>query len=170
MNFKLQGFPKIVNIVSLWDLGRRVEIKGKSGKTSKRFNADVIKDNKKSLLVFESGKIIATGFTSVQNAKHFIKQTFPSDRPSFVNVVNMTASGALNLHVDVFKFVQNNRNVSYEPEIYPAIYWKDNKVCVTYYPKGSYIVTGVRSRKQLSEISQKFFKSLAKYINAPKEN
>lgn len=72
----------------------------------------------------------------------------------------MTASGKIFVKVDVTNFVNSNVNVIYEPEIYPGIYWRDEKMCITYYSKGSYVITGVRNRKQKRRIFLKFYSSL----------
>lgn len=157
-------YPKIANIVTLWDLQRKTTIEGLSGKTKKRFNADVIKDGKQRLLVFESGKIIATGCKTIKLAKLFCQRAFPDDKVKFLKVINMTGSGWILPKINVIEFVRSGQNITYEPEIYPGIYWRENKLCVTYYPKGSYVITGVKSRKQLRETFLSFYGQFKKYI------
>ena len=162
----LYTLPKISNIVCVWSLSRNVTIQGKSGKGTKRFNADVVKENKKTLLVFESGMITSTGFITIKAAKSFVQKIFPDDKIKLIRVSNIMAKGRIKCYIDVDGFVNAHQHVSYEPEIFPAIYWKDNKICVTYFPKGTYIITGVTNRKQMKEVFLKFFNQLKFAIKA----
>ncbi|XP_015794013.1 TATA-box-binding protein-like protein 1 [Tetranychus urticae] len=134
---------QIVNVVSLWDLGKKVRLL----KRLKKFNADVIKDGSNCLLLFESGKIIATGFKSFYESKRFVNSTYPSAK--FIKIINMTAVATIRDKIDLSV-------LSYEPEIYPAHLWKKNKLCVVYYASGKLIITGGRSHRDLHQAYKEF--------------
>lgn len=134
---------KTVNIVSLWDLGKKVRLL----KTIKAFKADAIKEGSNCLLLFESGKIIATGFKTFTDAKKFTKSRFPSAK--FIKIVNITA-------VEFIRKKINVTGLEYEPEIYPAHIWKKNKICIVYYASGKLIVTGGKTHKELREAYLEF--------------
>lgn len=137
---------RTVNIVSLWDLGRRIHVI----KPIKAFKADIIKDGSNCLLLFESGKIIATGFKTFTNVKIFIKSHYPGAK--FIKIINITA-------VEFIREKINVKDLSYEPEIYPAHLWKRNKICIVYYASGKLIITGGKSQKELREAYREFKQS-----------
>ena len=64
---------RVVNIVSLWENPTKLIL----SKPIRRFAADMVKDDKKCLLVFASGKIIATGFKSINDVGKSIKKRYP---------------------------------------------------------------------------------------------
>ncbi|XP_053214136.1 uncharacterized protein LOC128397435 [Panonychus citri] len=147
------SIPAVCNIVTLWDLKKSIEILGKSSK-KKKFNADVLKFDKKRLLVFGSGKIIATGFKSQLETENFVTGIYPEIE--FKRVINITASKKISPPLKVAQIFKSDLIVTYEPELFPALNWKENGVCFIYYPKGSLILTGAKSIDQLEESYSKF--------------
>ena len=59
---------EIVNVVTLWDLGCKSAINLVNRNYKKKYNAEVRNTTDGCLLIFQSGKIIATGFKSVEKA------------------------------------------------------------------------------------------------------
>lgn len=134
---------RIVNIVTLWDLGKKVKLL----KRLSKFNADVIRNGSNCLLLFESGKIIATGFKRMNDVKKFLKNSFPTAK--LIKVINMTAIAHIRGKIETSK-------LNYEPEIFPAYLWKKNKLCVVYYTSGKLVITGGKTYNDLRETFEKF--------------
>ena len=77
---------KIVNIVTLWENPTKIVLKNPiSG-----FAADAFKSDKKCLLAFTSGKIIATGFKSMKDITKVVGERYPQAK--MIKIVNMTAT------------------------------------------------------------------------------
>ncbi|XP_053210239.1 uncharacterized protein LOC128394029 [Panonychus citri] len=146
-------YPEVCNIVTLWNLNKKIQIIGNSGK-KKKFNADIYKSGKNRLLVFGSGKVIATGFKTEQDTREFITKTFKEVQ--FLKIVNITASKKLKTVISAKSIFESDLNVIYEPELFPALNWKDEGVSFIYYPKGSLILTGIKSLDQLKKAYRSF--------------
>lgn len=120
---------------------------GPGKKTIKAFKADIIKVGSNCLLLFESGKIIATGFKTFTDVEKFVKSRFPCAK--LVKILNITA-------IEFIREKINTNGLTYEPEIYPANIWKKNKVCVVYFDTGKMVITGGKSYKELRQAYQEF--------------
>ena len=137
---------KITNVVTLWDFGRKIDLKNRMNK----FNADVIKNGLETLLTFASGKIISTGCKTVKNARAHVHSVFPGAK--FIRIVNMTAVA----HLKDRPNIVNLPGVIYEPEIFPAYLWRRDRLCVVYYATGKLIITGAKSYLDLRKIFSEF--------------
>ncbi|XP_053213689.1 uncharacterized protein LOC128397438 [Panonychus citri] len=146
---------KIVNIASVWNLHHPVKIEGKSGK-KKKFNADIIRDGKKRLLVFGSGKIIATGFKTIRDAGTFINNIYPE--AIFEKISGSCAVIKFDKIIKASEIFKSDLKVSYEPELFPAIMWKENGTAFNYFHKGSLVITGAKSYSQLNKSLDLFCK------------
>lgn len=155
MFFNSLDCPKVCNIVTLWDLNKKVSIIGKSGK-KKKFNADIYRSGRNRLLVFGSGKFIATGFKTEKETSEFVNKTFPE--AVLLKIVNITASKKFAIPISSKKIFESNLDVVYEPELFPALNWKEDGVSFIYYPKGSLILTGAKSLEQLNRAYSLFHK------------
>ena len=52
---------------------------------------------------------------------------------------------------------------SYEPELFPAIYWREGKICLMCYPNGSLVITGATNFKQIVDIATYFEAAAIQY-------
>lgn len=141
---------RVVNIVSLWENPTKLIL----SKPIRRFAADMVKDDKKCLLVFASGKIIATGFRSMKDVGKSIKKRYPEAK--LIKIVNITATVTLRSRPNII----NCPGVVYEPEIFPACVWHQGKHCVVYYSTGKLILTGCKTYKELYQLFSAFRKSI----------
>ena len=118
----------------------------------------MIRLGKQRILIFGSGKLIATGFTALNEAKSSVENQFNNDLVKFIKIVNVTGVYKLAKPLNPYKLLNSSLNIEYNPEIYLAMYWRHNKVCIIYYPKGSMVITGGRSIDELREALAKFRK------------
>jgi len=70
-------------------------------------------------------------------------------------IVNIVATGCFPCELDIEELyvTLNLKEKIYEPEIYPALLAKigKNRYHVTLYSNGKYIITGIKSKKELME-------------------
>ena len=119
-----------------------------------KFVTEIIKDVKKCLLVFASGKIIATGFKSLSETRECLKNIFPS--VNFIKIVNITAVSSIKSKPNI----SMRSDVSYEPELFSACVWRGGKMCGVYYATGRLILTGCKSYRELRHLLREFKKSI----------
>lgn len=138
----------IVNVVSLWNIGP-IQINVDNSKRKKRFNAEVVRRKEGVFLVFASGKVTATGFKNINGAGSCLQEIYPERSVVFVKVVNITAHSFLPYSFDTRAMIANYQDTTYEPEIYPAVYIKTEKVTLIYYTTGSLIITGAKEQDEI---------------------
>ncbi|XP_053209824.1 uncharacterized protein LOC128393654 [Panonychus citri] len=146
---------EIVNIVSLWNIDP-VVINVDNTNRRKKFNAEVIRRKEGVFLVFASGKVTATGFTDVSTAGAVLQEVYPERTVSFLRVVNITAHSFINYSFNTKMMIDTYADTTYEPEIYPAVYIKINKVTLIYYTTGSLIITGAKDQEQIESTLREF--------------
>ena len=146
---------EIVNIVSLWNIDPIV-INVDNSKRRKRFNAEVIRKKEGVFLVFASGKVTATGFTNVSLAGAILQEVYPDRTVAFLKVVNITAHSFIHYSFNTKLMIETYQDTTYEPEIYPAVYIKINKVTLIYYTTGSLILTGAKDQEQIESALTEF--------------
>ena len=145
----------IVNVVSLWDIGSVIIIVDNS-KRRKRFNAEVIRKPEGVFLVFASGKVTATGFKNVSVAGVRLQEIYPDKTVQFLKVVNITAHSFVPYTFNTKLMIDTYSDTTYEPEIYPAVYIKIDKVTLIYYTTGSLIITGAKEIDQIEPTLSEF--------------
>ena len=145
----------IVNVVSLWNIDR-IEINVDNSKRRKRFNAEVLRRKEGVFLIFTSGKVIATGFKNVTLAGSILQEIYPERSVLFVKVCNITAHSFLPYSFDTKAMIAEYQDTTYEPEIYPAVYIKIEKVTLIYYTTGSVIITGAKDQSQIESALTQF--------------
>lgn len=83
------------------------------------------------------------------------------DKPRIVNIV---ATGRFPCKIDIEEAYRrlNCKEKIYEPEVYPALLVKvgEKRRHVTVYANGKYIITGVKSKKELLETYREICKKL----------
>lgn len=84
-----------------------------------------------------------------------------SEKPKIVNVV-ATGRFPCELNIEELYLTLNCKEKVYEPEIYPALLVKVGKKRhhVTLYANGKYIITGVKSEKEMIEVYNEIRKRL----------
>lgn len=152
---RISSSLKCINVVIVWDINRKVDIKPLIS-PKKKLNCQLIKEDKKCLLVFASGKVVSTGFTSLASSYKFIKLNFPNDNITLNKLSNVVAKAKLNYKLDTKSLTRSNLKISYEPELLSAYHWWDDKKCLTYYSTGSIIITGGKSLQDCDITLRKF--------------
>lgn len=71
-------------------------------------------------------------------------------------MVNITAHSFIHYFFDTQSLIDNYQDTTYEPEIYPAVYIKINKVTLIYYTTGSLIITGAKDKEQIESALTEF--------------
>lgn len=132
---------EIINVVSIWDFGSKISINVDNKNRKKNYNAEVKRLEKGCFLLFASGKCVATGFKSLSETLNAFKLNFPQT-PKFIKLSNITAHSKLKYRFKFEEILANYKNTSYEPELFPALYWREGKNCIISYDNGSIIITG----------------------------
>ncbi|XP_015793984.1 TATA box-binding protein-like protein 1 [Tetranychus urticae] len=138
----------VVNIVSLWDIGKLTVIIDNT-RRKKRYNAQVIRKGGGVFLVFASGKVVATGFKSVALPGSLLQEIYPEKDVIFKRVINITAHSFLPYGFNTTALIERYQDTTYEPEIYPAVYIRLHDVTLIYYTTGSIIVTGAKEKHHI---------------------
>jgi len=107
-------------------------------------------EQKCSILVFKNGKIVCLGAKTVDQAKEAIKQIlnflhFPTRFLKFVSIVNYLGSNSINNEFELSKVFEKCRpEACYEPEIYPPLNYRIEKLHITalIFHTWKYIITG----------------------------
>lgn len=154
---------EIVNLVSLWKTSKQIEIDTRNQIYKKKYNAQVIKEKGNCLLVFASGKVIATGFKTVTTVAEMFSRYFKQVKLEFVRNINLTVKTKLPFKVNNHKLLSENNCFEYEPEIYPAIYWRSAGICLMYYASSSVVMTGNVSIAKMDETYNCFVSIVEKY-------
>ncbi|XP_053203449.1 TATA box-binding protein-like 2 [Panonychus citri] len=149
-------------MVSLWDFGKRLSLNIDNSKRKKRFNAEVKYSKHGCFLLFASGKCVATGFKSFKRMYQDMTITF-EDPPRFVKLYLITAKTKLPFRFDFIKMTKNHKNTSFEPELYPALYWRDGKICICCYDNGSIVITGATCIGRMKTVLKNFYEVARKY-------
>jgi len=116
-------------------------------------------EQKCSILVFKNGKMVSVGSKTVEQAKESIKQIliflhFPTRLLKFVSIVNYVGSNSINNGLNLSKVYEKCRSdACYEPEIYPALNYRLEKLHITalIFHSGKYIITGSKLIENLYE-------------------
>lgn len=149
---------KLVNIVILCDTSHPILFK-----QNKRFSGKIIKKSNVCFLLFRSGKVIMTGVKNIKQAikiltKILKKYNSKAGIKSF-KIINMTFSGIVNYSV-TWEKVKNQKCFKYEPEIFPALYWKKDSITVMLFHSGKYVLTGVKDYFTAQLIKEEFLNSI----------
>ena len=124
------------------------------------FSARRVKVPNGSAIVFKNGQVNLTGFTSkceAEQASTFFKNriNYSEEGAMELKIQNITASGSLPFKID-FNEISKLPNAFYEPELFPAIYFENNKETIMLYHTGKFILTGFKSVKRLHSAHEEF--------------
>ena len=80
-------------------------------------------------------------------------------------ITNMVAAGNLGFEIDLYKLIQNFKNVEYEPEQFPGAILKFNepKSTLLIFKNGKVVCVGCMNRKVIKEALEKAHKMLLPY-------
>lgn len=171
---------QVVNIVMMFVLTRafiKDEFKKFSVKFLTKFNSAVIKFPDGVMNIFFTGKAIITGIRDEKDGlrlmKEFLKKVKPKVDIVSSKIVNVTGCAALGFRPDCKRLCLHS-DVTYEPELFPAIYYqrKNSKIVIMIFHTGKMVITGAKSKSQLDSALFNFREEMKSYIrvNSPKTN
>lgn len=132
------------------------------------------------ILVFSTGKVICTGAGSERSAlcamNHFLdvlQTVYPTARMLNKSIELMTASASMGFPVDLQRFYRDERMYATLDDLFPALRWyvdidketgelkrpstqtngnKDNRIAILIFDNGNLVLSGSKSRHQISTI------------------
>lgn len=136
-----------------------------------------LKEPKTSLLLFKNGKVICTGAKSEEQVAKAIKKAYNNikncvkpgkrKRPNLsFKIVNIVASAALNVELDLYAIAREVDNVEYEPEQFPGaiLKLKEPKTSLLLFKNGKLICTGARSEPDVKKAINKTYNLIKKCV------
>jgi transcription initiation factor TFIID TATA-box-binding protein len=115
--------------------------------------------NGKTMLLFKSGKFVATGTSTIAAGREFIdamKLTLKQNGIDILSdeykVVNVVATGNLESIVDLDKFITTMENCQYEPEVFPGLIYRPeiNKAPVfLIFKVGKFVCIGLDNEERI---------------------
>jgi len=113
-----------------------------------------IKDDKATILFFNSGKFRVMGCKSLSNAITCVQKYTDQIKNPKLKLQSMTAKMKLNHDVNVYKLAEKVK-CFYEPELFPAVtITKYKPIIVNVFKSGSVIVCGVKKQEILKMIKK----------------
>lgn len=169
MSQQLNG--STVNVVASSSIGTEVDLEELSNDMSPvSYNPEDfpglvyrMDDPDVSILLFHSGKIVATGADAVQEAEQAVHTVFstleslgvPVDDDYSVNIENIVTSAELGhrLNLNAVAIGLGVEEVEYEPEQFPGLIYRinDPDVCVLLFGSGEVVVSGGSEEGQAEE-------------------
>ena len=184
--------PRIVNIVSMFDLGcdlnlREIALKcSNSEYNPQRINAVIMrkKNPKTAALIFQTGKIICLGAHDEESSRRAAR-LYASNiyslgyRAVFRNfqIINIVATCDVNFWVKLSQLnadlanrlskIHQEQRVCYDPENFPGvIYHMGNpKLCILIFKSGKINFVGAKKREDIFKALQNIFPLVKKYKN-----
>lgn len=126
-----------------------------------------------STLIFNSGKVVATGATGIEEAEDAVQSVFQDLRDLGIsvddadvviqNVVNSTDIGS-ELNLNAIAIGLGVENVEYEPEQFPGLIYRidDPEVCVLLFGSGETVVSGCDNQQDAREAVERVESELEK--------
>lgn len=171
---------KIQNIVATAALGKTIDLDKVIEKVEnteyepEQFPGIVFrtKDPKAATLIFSSGKIVCTGTRTIGDAEKVVKKVIrllkdadvSITKPPKIQIENIVASAALNIHPNLDKLAFEFENSEYEPEQFPGLIYRmtENKLVFLIFSSGKIICTGARTTEEVENAVKKISKRLKK--------
>jgi transcription initiation factor TFIID TATA-box-binding protein len=122
-----------------------------------------LKEPKVSMLLFKNGKVICSGAASEKEIElgirkaskliHEIQKKVKVLKKVEYNVVNLVATGNLNMTLDLFSLAMGLDNVEYEPEQFPGAILRMNepKITLLLFKNGKVICAGAKREVLLKQ-------------------
>ena len=127
-----------------------------------------VEEPKATLLIFSTAKMVITGLRRTQDAQGAVEAAIEKlkkvrDLPSAeVKIVNLVASGSLNVQINLNMGTLVLENAMYEPEVFPGLIYrmKDPKAVFLIFFSGKFVCTGIRDKKTIREAVSKLTKEI----------
>jgi len=122
-----------------------------------------LKEPKLSMLLFKNGKIIcagannekdiAIGIRKASKIIHEIQKNVKVQEKVKYTIVNLVATGSLNMTLDLFKTAMDLDNVEYEPEQFPGaiLRIREPKLTLLLFKNGKIICAGAKNETELKK-------------------
>ena len=147
--------PQITNIVSCYSLPFDIDLKNlvthypKVDYRPGRFNGAIVKRKANCLLIFRNGKVNVVGNKNIDDANEGIVELCKNlGRTCKIQgrIVNIVATCGLGYPVILNEIVNSTNGVfEYNPEIYPAAYYRIGKSRISVFHTGKLVFTGFTS-------------------------
>lgn len=162
---------KIVNIVASGSIADNIDLEMISNNldgcelNTKRFPGAVyrMQDPKFAVLIFSSGKVVFTGFQTVEDIPVGIHKFLAvlkmagvpcTDEPQ-IGITNLVCSYSLGIPCNLNKVVItfNYENIEYEPEQFPGLVYRiaDPKIVILVFSSGNIILTGAKDMNEIKK-------------------
>ena len=151
---------RIVNLVCSGDLKTIIDLEEirKSGNNlftydPSKYHGGYISLSNCKAVIYKSGKYIIVGLKSpneVESAffelKNFLSKFVDTSKAEKPKIMNMVAVGDLQTNIDLNKFslILGLENVEYEPEQFPGLVYRYNKLTALVFSSGKVVLTGAR--------------------------
>ena len=127
-----------------------------------------LEEPRATLLIFSTGKMVITGLRKSQDAEVAVEAAIEKirtirDFPSAeVKIVNLVASGSLNVQIDLNTGALVLENAMYEPEVFPGLIYRmqEPKAVFLIFFTGKFVCTGIREKKTIKEAVEKLSKEV----------
>lgn len=84
-----------------------------------------------------------------------MKQNYPSCEPHYLRTVNISCGAKLPYRFNLQKLL-SIEGITWEPELFPGVYYRYRTICLIYYATGSIIITGANNLDDIQIILNKF--------------
>ena len=150
---------KLVNLTILYTLNEPIKITRKPN-----FSGQIIKRKHCSFTLFSTGKIIVTGPHSFEEKLFLLQQLFRDLNLDKIitswKVINAVFVGKVKL-IKPWYVTTSKSCLEYEPELFPACYWRSGKYLVSLFSSGKYIITGVRNELTAHSLEKEFLRQIS---------
>ena len=139
-------------------------------RSSNRFPGIAIKYNEGTVLLFNSGYYSISGVKNLSDAKLIAKRLITMLRNygfnanlSRITIINICASDKMPFRIDLIKFANNDKNCSYETELFPGAKCLFNGYIFTVFHTGTVFVTGFKNYEEINRQFKLFKRYLLNY-------
>jgi len=145
----------LINIDSEVDLYKMTKIFPEASYNPRKFPGVVMKldGGNNTILVFQNGKMVATGFRNFERLRSVVHDTIARMRRFRVvcknskyemRIVNILLRASVNTFIDVESAAEELDSAIYEPEIFPGLIYKPcgDNIAIIIYHTGKIVCTG----------------------------
>lgn len=167
-------FPRVTNIVISYTVPFVIDLRKLHAHypeidyRPERFNGAILKRKRNCLLIFRNGKINVVGSKTVRDAynelRELCRRMGQRCRNYSKRIVNMVGTANLNFPVNLQKLAES-KQFSFNPEIYPAAYYKFGKATVSIFHTGKLVFTGFLNRREMNNAYNEVHLSIKMYLD-----
>ncbi len=126
-------------------------------KPMENFKACILKNCLGTIIIFKSQKFTCVGCKSRADCYILTKQIALLLNVELHNfrVYNYVLSGRLPVHINLSHFYNRLKSQylgNYEPEIFPGVVWRVEKLTFRFFPTGVFFVTGIRYKYEFRRV------------------